>query len=80
MAEYLNLCTVCGEDFNSEAAFDMHRQGTFEPLDRYCLMPGEMLAKGMAKNSAGRWVTELMPAELTARRTAAKAPKAGSRS
>ena len=70
MPAYLNLCTVCGEDFNSVGAFDAHRKGTFEPLDRCCLMPGEMLARGMAKNERGRWIIEPMPAEVTRRRRA----------
>jgi hypothetical protein len=61
-------CRACGELFNSEAAFDRHRTGPFRQLreppnapDRRCLSGDEMLAKGMARNARGRWVTALNP-------------------
>ena len=58
-----NECAGCGELFNSTAAFDRHRTGSFgfhgKGVTRRCLTPAEMLAKGMSKNATGWWVTEL---------------------
>lgn len=54
-----NQCPTCALYFNSTAAFDKHRTGPFS--DRRCLTVDEMAAKGMAKNSAGYWVTALNP-------------------
>lgn len=54
-----NQCQGCKEYFNSTAAFDKHRAGQ-HGVDRRCLTPAEMLAKGMAQNSAGFWVGEPM--------------------
>jgi hypothetical protein len=59
-----NECPSCGELFNSVAAFDKHRTGTFggphnQPAKRRCLTRDEMMAKGMEKNTAGFWVTKL---------------------
>ena len=54
-----NECPSCDELFNSTFAFDKHRTGEFG-LNRRCLTAEEMLAKGMAKNCAGFWVTKLM--------------------
>jgi hypothetical protein len=50
-----NQCPGCDEYFNSTAAFDKHRVGQ-HGVDRRCLNADQMLAKGMAKNSAGFWV------------------------
>ena len=58
-----NECSGCGELFNSTAAFDKHRTGSFgfhgKGVTRRCRTPAEMLAKGMAKNAGGWWVTAL---------------------
>lgn len=55
-----NQCTGCGELFKSTAAFEKHRVGEFG-VDRRCLTPDEMLAKKMAVNARGFWVTALNP-------------------
>jgi len=55
-----NQCQACKTYFNSTRAFDKHRTGDFGH-DRRCLAEPEMLAKGMAKNSAGFWVGKPMP-------------------
>jgi hypothetical protein len=47
----------CGEYFNSTYAFDKHRKGTYAPMARYCLTPGDMTAKGRSLNAAGFWIT-----------------------
>jgi hypothetical protein len=55
-------CPSCEKLFNSTAAFDKHRTGSFSPLGlRRCLSAEEMLAAGMAENDAGRWVTSKWP-------------------
>jgi hypothetical protein len=63
-----NQCPQCREYFNSTAAFEKHRGGTFgEPQgdgtylqhSRGCLKVSEMVAKGMAKSNDGWWVTSL---------------------
>lgn len=53
-------CHSCGKFFNSTGAFDKHRIGAHGP-DRRCMTEDEMIAKGMDKNSAGYWVTALLP-------------------
>lgn len=58
-----NQCRGCKEFFNSQSAFDKHRTGDFGK-DRRCMTMDEMISKGMARNSAGYWVTEPM-LELT---------------
>lgn len=55
-----NECPSCGELFRSNAAFDKHRIGQFGK-DRRCMTVEEMQAHGMAKNTAGLWVTALNP-------------------
>lgn len=50
-----NQCPTCGEHFNSSSAFDKHRTGRFG-TDRRCRTVAEMLAAGMAKNTAGFWI------------------------
>ena len=50
-------CRPCGLYFNSTHAFDKHRVGEYPA--RRCLSVAEMLAKGMALNATGWWVTAL---------------------
>ncbi len=54
-----NCCAGCGELFNSSYAFAKHRTGEYEGNNRRCMTIPEMEAKGMVKNAAGFWVTEL---------------------
>jgi hypothetical protein len=51
-------CAGCGQYFNSESAFNAHRVGNYA-IKRECLTTPQMEAKGMAKNKAQFWVTEL---------------------
>jgi len=55
------LCRTCGERFNSCAAFDAHRTGSFDlnppHYGRRCLTVAEMVAKGMTTNPKGFWLT-----------------------
>jgi len=51
-----NECPTCDELFNSIRAFEAHRVGQIG-VDRRCLGVEGMLAKGMAKNAAGFWVS-----------------------
>lgn len=58
-----NQCAECGLLFNSTAAFDKHRVGSFGtgaglPAARRCLSQADMQGIGMALNQAGFWVTE----------------------
>lgn len=46
-------CVTCGRYFSSVASFDRHR------LDGRCRTEDEMVAKGMALNEKGYWVTKL---------------------
>lgn len=58
------LCPSCGLPFNSTAAFDRHRVGSYrERGDRRCLSTTEMRDKGMDINSRGFWVTALRQME-----------------
>lgn len=57
-----NQCPECGEPFNSTAAFDKHRTGTYDTA-RGCLSIDAMKAKGMALNAQGFWVTERLSDE-----------------
>ena len=50
-------CPTCDEYFNSVAAFDKHRTGTYETVRR-CLAPDEMTAAGMSVNQRGFWVSQ----------------------
>ena len=52
-----NQCQGCKQYFNSNVAFDKHRRGKFG-VDRRCLTPDEMRAKGMLINHAGFWIIE----------------------
>jgi hypothetical protein len=62
-----NQCPTCGRYFNSTAAFEKHRVGDIgrssekrpNPYGtvRRCMTTGEMLARGMAINAAGFWIT-----------------------
>jgi hypothetical protein len=55
-------CRTCGHLFNSTLAFDKHRVGPqvpiTQPMQRRCLTPDEMIAKGMSVNARGFWITE----------------------
>lgn len=48
-------CSGCGEMFRSEAAFNAHREGTFEPDERRCLDASSIVAKGYGKDENGIW-------------------------
>jgi hypothetical protein len=39
-------CPTCLEPFQSQGLFDKHRVGRYEPMERRCLTPDEMRAKG----------------------------------
>lgn len=55
-------CCGCGEYFNSDSAFQMHRVGEFGraigPNIRRCLSPDEMRAAKMAKTPDDWWITK----------------------
>ena len=51
----LNGCSACLADFASVSAFDRHRYGTYEPLERWCMDEAEMLAAGLEVDQRGRW-------------------------
>jgi hypothetical protein len=58
-------CSSCGLYFNSTAAFDKHRVGSWRGVaDRRCLAIAEMKDRGMAVNASGYWVTALNPNPL----------------
>src|SRR5579883_2762651 len=85
----MNLCTVCGEDFASLAAFDRHRVGRHaysyrqglrrEPPredGRRCLDPDEMRKAGLERDGRGHWRIALTDDErerLVSARGAARA-------
>lgn len=50
-------CTVCGEVFSRERAFDRHRVGE-HGVNRRCLTLGEMRARGWKRNKAGVWIMD----------------------
>lgn len=53
-------CGGCGLYFNSEAAFNKHRVGGYDPpSERRCLTITEMRQIGMDTNSRDLWVTKL---------------------
>ena len=54
-------CAGCDLYFNSEGAFNKHRTGEHGNFTRRCRTEAEMLEIGMAKNSGGYWVSELVP-------------------
>ena len=56
-----NQCQSCKLYFNSTAAFDKHRHGTFTPPQRRCLTIIEMVEKGMDKNAKGFWISAKNP-------------------
>jgi hypothetical protein len=58
-------CAACREYFNSTHAFDAHRAGRYTPMERRCLTPDQMRAKGMAVSSTGFWVSEPRPKGAT---------------
>jgi hypothetical protein len=51
-------CAACREYFNSTYAFDKHRVGRYTPMERRCLNPSEMRAKGMVISSPGFWISK----------------------
>ena len=51
----MNQCGACGLDFGSLTAFDKHRVGRHEPLERRCLTLEELEQKGFVQNHYGRW-------------------------
>ena len=53
----MNQCGACGLDFGSLTAFDKHRVGRHEPLERRCLTLEELEAGGFVQNAYGRWTT-----------------------
>jgi hypothetical protein len=54
-----NQCSGCLTFFNSLRAFEKHRTGK-HGVDRRCMTPDEMLAKGMSINEAGYWIASKM--------------------
>ena len=64
-------CPTCGEYFNSTRAFDRHRTGTYQPLERRCLTTAEMEVRGMSRNVRGFWITSPMAILGTRSRTGA---------
>lgn len=65
-----NECPTCGLYFNSNAAFEKHREGSYTPFTRHCLTPEEMKSKGMILGSDGFWRGSAMPDSVLARRAA----------
>lgn len=53
-----NQCQGCKQYFNSNHAFEIHRTGK-HGVDRRCMTPVEMTAKGMLVNAAGFWISGL---------------------
>ncbi len=53
-----NQCQGCKQYFNSTEAFDKHRTGK-HGVNRRCMTPEEMTAKGMSINKDGFWITEI---------------------
>lgn len=61
-----NECPTCGLYFNSNVAFEKHREGTYTPNTRHCLTEDAMVAKGMHKRADGFWAGSSMPVDLIA--------------
>jgi hypothetical protein len=59
-----NECPSCGLYFNSNAAFEKHREGKYTPNTRHCLSEEQMVAKGMKKRTDGFWAGSAMPDTL----------------
>jgi len=53
-----NQCQGCKQYFNSTGAFDKHRTGK-HGVNRRCMTPEEMTAKGMSINKDGFWITSV---------------------
>jgi hypothetical protein len=66
-ASPLNYCVPCGQDFASVALFDRHRVGRHDGDDRRCLDVAEMIAKGWALDSRGRWSDPVASAAVSDR-------------
>lgn len=52
-----NQCGACGELFNSNWPFELHRTGEYG-VNRRCKTRDEMLAAGMSLNKDGFWIGE----------------------
>ena len=50
-------CCACGEYFNSEHAFDVHRTGNHG--NRRCFTTSEMIERGMGKSGRDYWVSAM---------------------
>ena len=50
------LCGACGEIFQTERGFNLHRAGNHTST-RNCLDPDQMKQAGMVINASGRWGT-----------------------
>jgi hypothetical protein len=48
-------CSACGRAFSGVDAFDRHRVGPYEPDERRCLTPAEMVEKGLFRKPSGVW-------------------------
>lgn len=57
-----NQCTGCNQYFNSNEAFDKHRTGK-HGVNRRCMTPDEMIAKGMILPEDGFWRGSPQPKE-----------------
>lgn len=68
-----NQCQGCKQFFNSTLAFSKHRIGEHEGSQRRCMTTDEMTAKGMAVNSRGWWVSELMSDRVLVERSGIEA-------
>lgn len=49
------LCNSCGKLFTGTTAFDKHRTGRYEPLQRRCLSDHEMHRRGFQQNFKQEW-------------------------
>lgn len=53
----LEHCPVCHETFTGTESGDLHRAGR-HGVDRHCLTPAQMEAKGLTRTSKGYWQRE----------------------
>lgn len=60
-------CGACNLTFNSVAAFDAHRGGTYSPPSRYCRSPEQMRARGYEPDENDVWRKPLPKAALARR-------------
>lgn len=59
-----NQCPTCMKYFNSNAAFDKHRIGSFSKHTRRCMTTDEMLDAGMVLREDGFWRGSVMPEDI----------------